>query len=90
MKGWLILIGAIILLVVLPVVALGDYFGSIWKLVGKIVLGILAVLTMIGTGLFGYICFKAQARKWGASLFVIAALCVIAVYWLITDGLPFL
>ncbi len=83
------LIGAIIFLVVLPIVALTEVFGSIARLIGKVVLGILAVLAMIGSGLFGYICFKAQARKWGAGLFVIAVLCVIAIYWLIVDRPPF-
>ena len=90
MRGWLMLAGAIVILVVLPIVTLTEVFGSAVKLIGKIVLGILAVLALVGTGLFGYICFKAQARKWGTALFAIAVLCLIAIYWLITERLPFL
>lgn len=41
------------------------------------------VAILIGTGFFSYICFKAQARKWGAGLAAIVALCVIALYWVI-------
>ena len=84
------LVGAIILLVVLPIVALTGIFGEIAELIGRIVLGILAALALIGTSLFGYICFRAQARKWGAGLFVIAVLCLVAIYWLIMKHLPFL
>lgn len=59
-------------------------------LIGKVVLGIVLILAIIGSGLFGYICFKAQARKWGVGLFVVAVLCVVALYWLIVGRLPFL
>lgn len=90
MKGWLMLIGAAVLLIVLPIVALIEFFGPVWKLVARFILGALLIVALIGSGLFGYICFKAQARKWGAGLFVIVLLCVIAIYWLVMERLPFL
>lgn len=90
MRGWLILAGAVLLIIVLPIIALTDYFGSLAKLIGQIVLSIVLILALIGSGLFGYICIKAQARKWGAGLFVIAALCVVVIYWLWAGHLPFL
>ena len=49
----------------------------------KIVLGLILLLIIAGTGLFGYICFKAQARKWGAGCFAVLALCVVLFYLLI-------
>lgn len=73
---------------VLPIIAL-TYSGWV-RLVGQIVLSIVLILALIGSGLFGYICIKAQARKWGAGLFVIAALCVVVIYWLWAGHLPFL
>lgn len=49
----------------------------------KIILGIILVLIIIGSGLFGYICWKAQARKWGAGCFAVLAACVVLFYKLI-------
>lgn len=90
LRGWLMLSGAIILIIVLPLIAFTDYFGSLGKTIGQIVISIVLILGLIGTGLFGYICFKAQAKKWGAGLFVIAVLCIIAIYWVWAGHLPFL
>jgi len=53
------------------------------KLIVKVVLGIILLLIIAGSGLFGYICFKAQARKWGAGCFAVLALCVVLFYLLI-------
>jgi len=53
------------------------------KLIVKVVLGIILLLIIAGSGLFGYICFKAQARKWGAGCFAVLALCVVAFYLVI-------
>lgn len=74
----------IILIIVFPIIALTDYFGSLAKLIGQIVLTIVLILAIAGTSLFGYICIKAQARKWGAGLFAMAVLCILAIFWLWT------
>lgn len=88
LRLWLILAGAIILIIVLPIIALTQ---SGWALLaGKIVLSIVLILALIGSSLFGYICFRAQAKKWGAGLFVIVVLCIIAIYWLWAGHPPFL
>jgi len=88
LRIWLLLVGAIILLIILPIIALTQ---SGWvQLAGQIVLSIVLLLVLIGTGLFGYICFRARAKKWGAGLFVIALLCIIAIYWLWAGHPPFL
>ncbi len=78
------------LAIILPLVALGGYFVDIARLIGQIVLSIVLILAIVGTGLFGYICIRAQARKWGAGLFVVAALCVLAIYYVWIGHLPFL
>jgi len=49
----------------------------------KIVLGLILLIIIAGSGLFGYICLKAQARKWGAGCFAVLALCVVLLYLLI-------
>lgn len=87
LRGWLILAGAILLIIVLPIIALTDYFGSLARLIGQIVFSIVLILALIGSGLFGYICFKAQAKKWGAGLFVAAVLCILAIFWIWTGRL---
>lgn len=90
MRGWLILAGAIILAIVLPFFARFGWFGpwgSIGFVIGQIVLSIVLVLAIVGTGLFGYICIRAQARKWGAGLIVAAVLCLLVIFWVWTDKL---
>ena len=49
----------------------------------KIVFGIILLLVIIGAGLFGYIAWKAEARKWGAGCFGAVVASVILFYWLI-------
>lgn len=90
MRGWLILSGVVVLLVVLPLIAMGGYFGELARLIGQVVITIVLILGIIATGLFGYICIRAQARKWGAGLILVAALLAIAVYWTWAGHLPFL
>lgn len=88
LRLWLILTGAIILLIILPIVALTQ---SGWvRLAGQVVLSIVLILVLIGTGLFGYICLRARAKKWGAGLIVIALLCIVAIYWVWAGHPPFL
>jgi len=56
---------------------------SVLVTVGKILLGILLVLVAVGSGFFGYICVRAEARKWAAGMFLITLLCLLALYGLI-------
>jgi uncharacterized membrane protein (DUF4010 family) len=81
---------ALIFLIVLPVVALGGYFGELARLLGQVVLTIVLVLSIAATGLFGYICLRAQARKWGTGLILLAVLFVVITYLVWTGHLPFL
>jgi hypothetical protein len=84
------MLGAVVfLLIVLPLWALTHPPGLV-RLVGQIVLTIDLILVIIGTGLFGYICMKAQARKWGAGLIAVAVLSVLAIYLVWFGHLPFL
>lgn len=88
MRGWLIIAGLAALLVILPVVALTQ--GGWIRTLGQIVLTFVFILGIIGTGLFGYICLKAQARKWGAGLVLIALLCIVTIYFVWVGHLPLL
>jgi len=54
-----------------------------WQWIIKIVLGLVLIVVMLGSALFGYICMKARARSWGAGLFGVTALTVLALWWLI-------
>lgn len=54
-----------------------------WQWIIKIVLGIILLLVVVGSALFGYICAKARAKKWGAGCFAITALSVAVFVWLI-------
>lgn len=78
------------MLVVLPLIAMAGYFGDLARLIGQVVITIMLVLGIIATGLFGYICIRAQARKWGAGLILVAVLLAIAIYWTWAGHLPFL
>jgi hypothetical protein len=82
--------GVAVLLVVIPLVAIGGYFGDLAKLIGQVVLTIVLILGILATGLFGYICIRAQARKWGAGLILAAVLLAIAIYFVWVGRLPFL
>jgi hypothetical protein len=56
---------------------------SWWMWIVKILLGLILLVIIAGSGLFGYICFKAQARKWGAACFGVVAVCIVLFYLLI-------
>lgn len=83
------LLGIIVfLLIVLPL--LGFFFGGGWiKLIAQIILTLVLVVIIGATGIFGYICIKAQARKWGVGLILVAIICLLIVFWLWT-GKPLL
>lgn len=53
------------------------------KTIAKIVLIILLILIIAGTGLFGYIAWKAEAKKWGVGCFGAAVVSAILIYLLI-------
>ncbi|MBC7218527.1 MAG: hypothetical protein H5T49_00105 [Hadesarchaea archaeon] len=83
------LLGIIVFLaVVLPLI--GFFFSGGWiKLIAQIILTIVLAVVIGATGIFGYICIKAQARKWGAGLILVAIICLLLVFWLWT-GKPLL
>ncbi|KXA91620.1 hypothetical protein AKJ57_00610 [candidate division MSBL1 archaeon SCGC-AAA259A05] len=54
-----------------------------WILILKIVFGIILAVVIGGAGLFGYIAWRARARKWSAGMFGIVALSVFIFYWFI-------
>jgi len=53
----------------------------------KIVFGIILAVVIGGSGLFGYIAWKAKARKWSGAMFGVLALGVFLFYWLILGDL---
>jgi hypothetical protein len=79
---------AVFLLLVLPIYALTQQ--GLVRTIGQIVLTLVFLLVVGATGLFGYICIKAQARKWGAGLIAVALLALIGIYWIWAGHLPFL
>ncbi|MGQ9788294.1 MAG: hypothetical protein ACUVQM_03165 [Candidatus Hadarchaeaceae archaeon] len=83
------LLGTVIfLVVVLPLI--GFFFGGGWiKLIAQIILTIVLAVVTGTTGIFGYICIKAQARKWGAGLILVAVISLLLVFWIWT-GKPLL
>ncbi|MEW6592125.1 MAG: hypothetical protein AB1305_00315 [Candidatus Hadarchaeota archaeon] len=87
MRGWLLLAAGIVIAVALPMLAMSQ---TGWvRLAGQIVFSIELLLLTAGAGLFGYICLKAQATKWGVGLIAVALLCVLAVYIVWAGRLPF-
>jgi hypothetical protein len=60
------------------------------NLAGKIILTLDLLLVIGATGIFGYICMKAQARKWGAGLLAVAVLSAVGIYVVWAGHLPLL
>jgi Ca2+/Na+ antiporter len=56
---------------------------------GQVVLTIELGVLLVGAALFGYICLRAQAKKWGAGLIVVAVLCALLIYVVWAGRLPF-
>lgn len=48
-----------------------------WVLVLRVIFGILLVIAALGTGLFGYIAWKARAKKWSGGMFVITIVSIL-------------
>lgn len=88
LREWLILGLAALFLVALPVWAINQ--SGVVKLAGQIVLTLVLLVVLGATGLFGYICIKAQAKKWGIGLWIIALLSILAIYWVWFGHLPLL
>jgi len=80
---------AVLLLVALPIYAITSTTGLV-RTIGQVVLTLVLLLVLGATGLFGYICIKAQAKKWGAGLMTIAVLSALAIYWVWVGHLPLL
>jgi len=83
------LLGAVIIIaIILPLIGL--LFGTgLVKTAAQIVLTLVLIVAMGATGVFGYICIKAQARKWGIGLIIIAVVCLLIIFWMWT-GKPLL
>lgn len=65
----------------------------LWLLALKIILAIIIGAVIAGTGLFGYIAWKAKARKWSGGMFLIMIVCIVLFYRFILNNpwgiLPF-
>ena len=81
---------ALVLLVLLPVVGMAFFpAGSLVRVAAQLVLSLVLLAVFGGTGIFGYICIRAQAVKWGAGLIVVAIVSLLLTFWMWT-GRPLL
>jgi len=78
MKEWLLFGGLAAIITVASLFAMTQ--GGLVQSVGQVVLTIELGVLLVGAGLFGYICIRAQAKKWGAGLIVVAVLCAFLIY----------
>ena len=84
-----ILFGAVVVLaVILPLIGLAFGTGLI-RMAAQIVLTLVLLVVIGATGVFGYICIRAQAKKWGAGLILVAIVCLLVIFWIWT-GKPLL
>lgn len=84
-----ILFGAVVVLaVVLPLIGLAFGTGLI-RMAAQIILTLVLLVVIGATGVFGYICIRAQAKKWGAGLILVAIVCLLVIFWIWT-GKPLL
>ncbi len=52
----------------------------------RIVIGVVLVLVIMGSSLFGYVAWKAGAKRWGGGLFGICALSIFLLYWIVLSA----
>lgn len=52
-------------------------------LILRIIFGVILLVIIGGTGLFGYIAWKARARAWSGGMFGITAVSIFLLYWVI-------
>ena len=78
----------VVLAVLLPLIGLVFGTGLI-RVAAQIILTLVLLVVIGATGIFGYICIRAQARKWGAGLILVAILCLLTIFWIWT-GRPLL
>ncbi len=52
----------------------------------RIVIGVVLILVILGSSLFGYVAWKAGARKWGGGLFGVGALSIFLFYWIVLSA----
>jgi len=86
MREWLLFGGLAVLITVASLFAMTQV--GLVRGVGQVVLTIELGVLLVGAGISGYICFRAQAKKWGAGLILVAALCALLIYF-VWAGLPF-
>lgn len=74
------LFGTVVLFaIVLPLIGLVFGTGLI-RVAAQVILTVVLILAIAAAGAFGYICIKAQAKKWGTGLIVIAILCLLMIF----------
>jgi hypothetical protein len=86
MREWVLFGGLAVLITVASLFAMTQ--PGLVRGVGQVVLTIELGVLLVGAGIFGYICFRAQAKKWGAGLILVAVLCALLIYF-VWAGLPF-
>ena len=84
-----ILFGAVVVLaVILPLIGLVFGTGLI-RMAAQTILTLVLLVVIGATGVFGYICIRAQAKKWGAGLILVAIVSLLVIFWIWT-GKPLL
>ena len=78
MRVSFLLSAVVIIFILLPLI--GFFLGGgLIKMAAQTVLSAVLILAFVATGIFGYICVKAQARKWGVGLIIVAIICLLAI-----------
>lgn len=78
MREWLLFGGLAALITVASLFAMTQ--GDLTRTAGQVVLTLELGVLLVGAALFGYICLRAQAKKWGACLVLVALLCALVIY----------
>lgn len=66
---------------------MGDKLPSWVILVLRILFGIILGVIMGGAGIFGYIAWKAKAKKWSGLMFAVVGGTAFLFYWLILNDI---